>query len=151
MSHEPQPLLDREQIKEVRHQFAWALDTRDWDLFASLFTEVVDVDLVALGAPVGSMPRARLVDLFQRAFRRPRKEMGTQQLYGNFVIDLTGDTATARSYLLGHHHVAGLEGGDTVELRAVYVDRLVRTADGWKISSTAIEVLSMVGNAAIFA
>lgn len=151
MSDRLQALLDREEIKEVRHQFAWALDTRDWDLFASLFTDEVDVQLVALGVPTGPMPRASLVELFQQPFLRPVAEMGTQQLYGNFVIDVTADTATARSYLLGHHHVAGLAGGEDAELRAVYVDRLVRTADGWKITGTSVQVLSMIGNLAIFA
>jgi hypothetical protein len=77
--------------------------------------------------------------------------MGTQQLYGNVVVTVTGDTATARSYLVGHHHVAGLGGGEEVTLRAAYEDRLVRTADGWRIRGTTLRVLSLVGNAAILA
>lgn len=144
-------LIDRDQIREVRYRFGWALDTRDWELFASLFTDEVDIDLPAFGAPAGTLARAALVDLFRQPFRRPRTEMGTQQLYGNIVVDLDGDTATARSYLLGHHRVAGMDGGEDVALRAVYVDRLVRTDDGWKIRGTAIEVRSIVGNPAIFA
>ena len=151
MSQEAQTLLDHDLIRDVRYQFGWALDTRDWELFASLFTEEVDVDLPALGAPTGTMPRASLVEFFQRPFHRPVEEMNTQQLYGNIVIDLDGDDATARSYLLGHHHVAGMADGEDVELRAVYRDQLVRTGDGWKIRGTAIQVQSMVGNPAIFA
>lgn len=151
MSDALQLLLDRDLIREVRYQFGWALDTRDWELFASLFTDEVDVDLPALGAPAGTLARADLVALFQQPFRRPPTEMGAQQLYGNFVIDLNGDTATARSYLLGHHHVAGMAGGEDAALRAVYFDRLVRTDGGWKIRGTAIEVVSIEGNPAIFA
>lgn len=151
MSDALQTLLDRDLIREVRYQFGWALDTRDWELFASLFTDEVDVDLPALGAPASTLARADVVDLFKQAFRRPRTEMGAQQLYGNFVIEIDGDTATARSYLLGHHHVAGMAGGEDVALRAVYVDRLVRTDGGWKIRGTAIEVLSIAGNPTIFA
>jgi hypothetical protein len=146
-----QTLLDREDIREVRANLAWALDTRDWDLFASLFLDEVDVDLSALGAPAGRMPRARVLAVFQHSFRRPVHEMGTQQLYGCPVISLVGDTATVRSYLLGHHHVPGLEGGEEVELRAAYTDQLVRTLDGWKIQATTLRLLSLVGNPTIFA
>ncbi len=151
MSDEVQALLDRERIREVRHQFAWALDTRDWELFASLFTDEVEVDLVALGAPPGPMRRADLVALFRRPFSRSVQDMGTQQLYGNAVVEVAGDTATARTYLHGHHHAPGTAGGEDAELRAVYTDHLVRTAGGWKIDATSIRVLSMTGNLAIFA
>lgn len=99
----------------------------------------------------GTVSPEKLSTAFRGPFRRPPAEMGTQQLYGNLVVNLAGDTATARSYLLGHHHVAGLATGEDVELRAAYLDRLVRTADGWKISATTIEVLSVVGNAEILA
>jgi hypothetical protein len=77
--------------------------------------------------------------------------MGTQQLYGNFVITVSGDTATARSYLVGHHRVAGLGGGEEMTLRAAYEDGLVRTAEGWRIRATTLRVLSLVGNAEILA
>ncbi len=151
MSGDAQTLLDRELIRDVRYQFGWALDTRDWDLFTSLFTEEVDVDLPAFGVPAGTMPRDTLVGLFQHAFRRSTEQMSTQQLYGNMVVDLDGETANARTFLVGHHHVAGMAGGENVELRAVYLDRFVRTSDGWKIHGTALQVQSIVGNAAIFA
>lgn len=150
MSDELQALLDREEIREVRHRFAWALDHRDWELFASLFTDDVDADLGALGVQ-GTVSREELTAAFRGPFRRPPSAMGTQQLYGNLLVELAGDAATARSYLLGHHHVAGLAAGEDVELRAAYLDQLVRTADGWKISATAIEVFSVTGNAEILA
>ena len=151
MAVDVQAVLDRDQLREVRARFAWALDTRDWELFASLFADEVDVDLTEVGVPANTMPREQVVALFQRSFRRPVTEMGTQQLYGNVLVEVHGDRATVRSYLLGHHHVAGLDGGEDVELRAAYTDRLVRADDGWKIEATRLHVLSLVGNAAIFA
>jgi hypothetical protein len=151
MSDRLQQVLDRDAVTELRARFAWALDTRDWALFTSLFTPEVDLDLSELGGPAGPLPRESVTALFQRSFRRPREEMGTQQLYGNVVVAVTGDTATARSYLLGHHHVAGLSGGEEVTLRAAYEDRLVRTGGGWRIRGTTLRVLSLVGNAAILA
>ncbi len=151
MADDVQNLLDREELREVRARVAWALDTRDWDLFGSLFADRVDLDLGALGVPAATISREQVVALFQQSFRRPVAEMGTQQLYGNPVVDLDGDTATVRSYLLGHHHVPGLDTGEVVELRAAYTDRLARTGAGWKITASALHLLSLVGNPAIFA
>ena len=144
-------LLDREELREVRARFAWTLDTRNWASFASLFTDDVDVDLSAVGVPAARLTREEVVALFRHSFRRPITEMGTQQLYGNMVVELDGDSATVRSYLLGHHHVAGMEGGEDVELRAAYTDRLVRTSVGWRITAMTLHVLSLTGNAAILA
>lgn len=144
-------LADREEIKEVRHRFALALDTRDWELFGSLFADEVDANLPALGVPPGTVTKADLVGAFGHSFRRPASEMGTQQLYGNFLIEVEGDEATSSSYFAGHHHIPGFEGGEDVTLRARYVDRLVRTEDGWKIAALSIHVFSIVGNPRIFA
>lgn len=144
-------LADREEIKEVRHRFALALDTRDWELFGSLFADEVDAELPALGVPPGTVPKAELVGAFGHPFRRPTSEMGTQQLYGDFLIEMRGDEATSSSYLVGHHHIPGFEGGEEVTLRARYVDRLVRTGDGWKIAALTLHVFSIVGNPRILA
>lgn len=151
MSDPLQNQIDRAAIGELRARFAWALDTRDWNLFAAVFTDEVDTDLTALGILAGPTSRATLTGAFQQVFRRPPQEMATQQLYGSTVIELDGDTASVRSYLLGHHHIQGFEGGEDVTLRGAYIDRAVRTEDGWRISATRLQVFSMVGNLAIFA
>jgi ketosteroid isomerase-like protein len=144
-------LADREEIKEVRNRFALALDTRDWELFDSLFADDVDADLPDLGVPRGTVPKAELLNAFSRAFRRPASEMGTQQLYGNFIIEVRGDEATSSSYFVGHHNIPGFEGGEDATLRARYVDRLVRTENGWKIAALTVHVFSIVGNPLVFA
>lgn len=144
-------LLDRAAIEAVRHRFALALDTRDWALSGSLFTDEVDADLAAVGSPRRTQPKADLVALFRHAFRRPAAENPTQQLYGNLPIEVTGDTATCSSYLVGHHTIPDFAGGDEATLRARYVDRLTRTSDGWKIAALTLHVFSITGNAAILA
>lgn len=149
MADDLQTLIDREAIKEVRHRFGAALDTRDWDMFASLFSDGATGDFTSFGAPGDAVPKAEIVAMFQGAFRRPAAELATQQVIGNFLIDVAGDTATSSSYLEGHHRLAGYEGGDEVTLRARYEDRLVRGDDGWKIDRTTLHVISISGNAAI--
>lgn len=151
MTETLQTLLDQDQIKQIPAQFAWALDTRDWELFGSLFADDVDADLTGLGIPAGPTTREVIVEAFQHAFRRPVEEMATQQLYGSMFVALAGDTATVRCYLLGHHHITGFPGGEDVTLRAAYTDEVIRTEAGWKISRISLRVFSVVGNAAIFA
>jgi len=151
VDNDPRPLLDRAAIEEVRHRFALALDTRDWALFGSLFADEVDADIPALGSPRRIQPKEDLIALFRHPFRRPATENPTQQLYGNFLIEVAGDTATCSSYLVGHHTIPDFAGGDEVTLRARYVDRLTRTPDGWKIAAMTLHVFSLSGNAAIFA
>lgn len=139
-------LPDREAIKDVRYRFALALDTRDWALFESLFADEVDADLSAFGSPRRTMPRAELAALFRHSFRRPAAENPTQQLYANLLVEVDGDKATCRSYLVGYHQIPGFAGGDDATLRAQYTDRMTRTADGWKIAATALHVFSVTGN-----
>lgn len=151
MDHDLRTLLDRAAIEDVRHRFAIALDTRDWALFESLFADEIDADLAALVGPRRTLPKADLVALFRHSFRRPAAENPTQQLYGNLLIEVIGDTATCSSYLVGHHTIPNFAGGDEVTLRARYLDRLTRTPDGWRITALTLQLFSITGNAAIFA
>ena len=147
MSTETQTLLDRHEIQDVRSRLARALDTRDWEAFRNLFTDQVDVDLPQLGAPKGVMTPEQLCNLFQSAFRLSQE---TQQLYSNFLVDLDADQARLTSSLLGHHQAKGVDGGDEVTLRARYLDQLVRTPQGWKITGMTISAVSLSGNPRIF-
>lgn len=142
-----QALLDKDAVREVRLRFGRALDTRDWALFASLFTDEIDADYSAFGVPARRMPKGDLVAFFQHAFRAAG--MRTMQLYSNFMIDLRGDAAHCVSYLHGHHHTPGFAGGEVFEIRAAYHDRLLRTADGWKLAGIRLEVISILGNVAM--
>lgn len=142
-------LAHKDAIREVRCRFGWALDTRDWPLFESLFTPEVDADFSALGVPVKRMTVAELSGLFRHAFRA--EGMRTQQVYSNFVIDVDGTTARCTSYLHGQHFAPGFAGGEEFQIRAAYQDRLVRQDDRWRIAGTKLTVFFVTGNAAMVA
>lgn len=144
-----QTLADREAVRDVRYRFGAALDTRDWSLFSSLFTEDATGDFTSFGVPGTEVSKTAIMRMFQGAFRRPVDELTTQQAITNVLVDVQGDAATSSSYLQGHHRLPGHEGGDDVTLRARYDDHLVRTPDGWKIDRTTLGVISITGNAAI--
>lgn len=146
-----QTVLDRELIEQVRYRFGAALDTRDWEGFAELFTDDATGDFTSFGVAEPRVDKATIIAMFRSAFALPADRLATQQLIGNVVVEVTGDTATSRSYLHGHHRLPGHPGGDEVDLRARYDDHLVRTPTGWRIDHTVLEVISITGNAAILA
>ena len=146
-----QTLGDREEIRELRHRFGAALDTRDWPAFEALFTPDATGDFRSFGVPSAATALPELVQMFRRSFARPADELATQQVVSNFLIEIHGNSATSSSYLEGHHRIAGHSDGEEVTLRARYDDELVRTAHGWRISRTTLHVISVSGNAAILA
>lgn len=140
-------LADREAIRDVRHRFGRALDTRDWPLFESLFTDDIEADFTQFGLPRIQGPKQQLTGFFRQAFGRD--DMRTQQLYANFLIAIDGDRAHCISSLHGHHYVKDCPGGEVFELRATYHDHLVRDADSWKLAALRLQVISLLGNAAM--
>ena len=84
---------DKAQITEVLIRYATGIDSKNWPLFRSCWSDEVDVDYGELGTFTD--PDA-LTDLFAQI----HDPMGpTYHRLSNFVIDVTGDTATARTYV----------------------------------------------------
>jgi hypothetical protein len=128
-----------------------ALDNKDWAALASVFTETVDADFSAYGVPKGNLTRDALTSLFSTPFGKP--ELATEHIYSNFLIDVTGDTATSTFNFVGHHKITGFAGGDEFTLHAQYTDGLVRdpASKSWLIAKTTLRIFYMSGNPAILA
>ena len=60
-------------------------------------------------------------------------------------IDIDGDTASSRCYIRAFHLGKGLHTGETYEMAGEYVDALVRTADGWRISERSFDIFWELG------
>ncbi len=144
-----QELLDREKIKELRYKIAQSLDRRDWALFESLVTDEVDTDFSALGIPVQRAGRAAFVGSFRQNLGR--EGLQTQHIYSNFRITLQGDRATSRFHQFAQHYLDGPDGPEEFILRGEYIDELVRTPDGWKLSGVTFLPLYFSGNPALLA
>jgi len=125
-----QEISDRIEIDDLLTRYATALDAKDWDLFTACFTSDAYIDYTAAGGIKGALPEVRqwLAEVMA-AFPM------TQHFVTNRAVDLDGDRATCRSCLFNPmglpDGVSGLvvffDGGH-------YRDRLVRTADGWRIA-----------------
>lgn len=145
-----QELLDKEAIRQIRYQFAEALDNKDWHLFETLFADEIDTDYTAWGIPVQKMEKSFLVAMFSKqAFRNA--ELVTEHLYSNFRITIEQDKAICVSNFLGQHYIANFEGGEEFYLRGEYTDQLVKTKQGWKLSGLKLRIFYMSGNPKILA
>jgi len=118
---------DKEQIVEVLIRYANGIDSKDWPLFRSCWTDEIDVDYQQLG-------RFTSADALTEVMTRLHEDMGpTYHRLSNFVIAVDGDRATARSYV---HAVLMLQPDDStnwVDALGHYDDIFVRTQGGWRI------------------
>jgi hypothetical protein len=119
---------DKEQIAEVLIRYATGIDSKDWPLLRSCWTDEIDVDYQQLG-------RFTSADALTDVMRQLHENMGpTYHRMSNFVIAVDGDRATVRSYV---HALLMLQPDDSsnwVDALEHYDDVFVRTSDGWRIS-----------------
>ena len=119
---------DSEQIAEVLIRYATGIDSKDWPLLRSCWTDEIDVDYQQLG-------RFTSADALTDVMRQLHENMGpTYHRLSNFVIAVDGDRATARSYVQAVLMLQPNDSTNWVEALGHYDDVFVRTPDGWRIS-----------------
>jgi ketosteroid isomerase-like protein len=135
-------LIDRQEIADLCVRYTFALDTKDWVLLESCFTD----------APAFVHPGGRL-EGFEAILARTRGALesldASQHLLGNVIAEVNGYTARATSYFQAQHVRAGTPGGDTYIIAGRYTDTLARTTDGWKIAERVQVYLWRDGNRAV--
>jgi 3-phenylpropionate/cinnamic acid dioxygenase small subunit len=125
-----QEMADRIEIDDLLTRYATAVDAKDWDLYASCFTADAFLDYTAAGGIKGQLPDVKewLAQVM------PNFPM-TQHVVANRVIEIRGDTATARSCFYNPMGIADGKGGMALFFDGGYYnDKLVRTKDGWRIA-----------------
>lgn len=129
---------DQTQIGEVLIRYASGIDQRDWPLFRTCWTNDVVADYDTLGRFSG-------VDAITDAMTTAHQNMGpTYHRLSNFVIDVDGDRASARSYVHAILMVVPGDSANWVEAIGSYDDVLVRTDEGWRISRRTSRVARML-------
>jgi len=119
---------DHELITEVLVRYATGIDTKDWTLFRTCFTDDVQADY---GVGVGSWTDVDAITEYMTVMHA--EMVDTKHRLTNFVIEVDGDSATASTYV---HAVLVVTNDPLTWYEPVgrYEDRLVRTSDGWRIS-----------------
>ncbi len=126
-------LYDRTLISEVIYRYSTGVDSKDWELFRTCFTDPVNADFTSTGVPA---PRVFPLDTWIRVVQKTLSPFKLTQHYNsNVIVKLNGDEATATVYLKARHLHGGDREGKFWDVGGYYTDRLVRTAQGWKIAA----------------
>lgn len=120
--------LDRTAVSDLLLDFARRLDEKDWDGYASNFTEDGVLEL-----PWKRQGRQGLAEHVAADLSRFH---ATQHYSTNHVIDIEGDTACSRSYLIGVHVLDPSDPSRHADVGGWYDCELRRTADGWKFTGS---------------
>ncbi|MCV7129868.1 MULTISPECIES: nuclear transport factor 2 family protein [Mycolicibacterium] len=116
---------DRQEISDVLVRYATGIDTRDWPLFRTVFTDDCELDYGEIGTWRG-------VDAVVE-FMTATHEMAGYTLHRitNQAATVDGDTATARAYI--DALIMSQDNTSGVSAVGFYDDELVRTDTGWRI------------------
>jgi hypothetical protein len=141
-------LLDRAAISDVQLRYATGVDSRDWPLYRSCFTDEIETDF---SSAVGRPPQRMKADDWVEFARRTINGMkATQHMITNHVITLDGDEATCVAYVQARHHLPNETGGSDQVMYGYYSNQFVRTSDGWKIRACKLTITWNEGNMHIF-
>jgi hypothetical protein len=136
-----QLLLDRMAITELVQCYATGIDTRDWALFRSIFTDEI---AVWLGSATSGAPALRRVnaDRFtERARRMIERFAVTQHVLTNHRMEVEADHATCAVYMQARHFPRPEAASQAVwDIGGYYTHQLVRTVEGWKIAQYTLTI-----------
>lgn len=133
---------DRDAIVNALYLYARAIDTKDFSLLESIFT---DDALIDYSVPGGTkLPIREMIPWLKEALSMFRL---TQHCVTNPIVVVQGDRATSTAYLTATHEQVGLNGRETTFVdHGIYKDRWLRTAHGWRISRRRLERFFLRGD-----
>jgi hypothetical protein len=125
---------DEAQIADVLIRYATGIDSKDWALLRTCWTEDVDVDYGEVGRYAGA-------DAITDLMKQLHQGMGpTYHRLSNIAVTVDGDRATARSYVFAHLQALPDDPASWVEALGHYDDELVRTPQGWRIAKRTTQI-----------
>jgi 3-phenylpropionate/cinnamic acid dioxygenase small subunit len=119
-----QTLADRLEINDLLTRYAHSVDSKDWALYRSVFTDDAFIDYESAGGIKGDREEvANWLEKTMAGFPM------TQHLISNIDVKIEGDRASVRAMF---YNPMGMPSGKTFWCGGFYNHSLVRTADGWK-------------------
>jgi ketosteroid isomerase-like protein len=116
---------DEGDIARLLYRYARAVDTKDWELYRSVFTDDAVIDYSSAGAVVGS--RDEVAEWFAANFGVIPWSM---HFVTNIEADIDGDTARVRAMFYNPMQLPGMT--EPSYCGGYYHHELVRTPDGWR-------------------
>lgn len=136
-----QEISDRLEIQQLFVDYATAIDTKNFDGLDKVFTPDAYIDYRAMGGIDGRFPEVKawlsqVLPNFASYYH----------MIGNFAIKIDGDTATSKIICFNPMQM-NLDGGgkQTMLLGLWYIDKFVRTPEGWRMCER-VEESCFAGN-----
>ena len=123
--------MDQLDIAQTIHRYALAVDTEDWTLLDEAFTADAFADYTDVAHITGDDCELHGREAIAAWLQRHTGGRDTQHVMTNHVIDLDGDTATMRNYMIQPNGSRG-----------IYTTEVVRTPDGWRIARLKLSKLA---------
>jgi hypothetical protein len=130
-----QELSDRLEIQDLLVDYSHAIDTRDWDALDRIFTSDAFIDYSAFGGSAGDLATTK--EFLATALAT---FPSFQHMVATSKVTVDGDTAVGRT--ICHNPMVLSEGEKGTSLMFCglwYVDRFVRTPEGWRIAERVEE------------
>lgn len=120
-----QRISDELEISALLTRYARAVDTKDWALYRSVFTDDAYIDYSSAGAMAGS--RDEVATLLSEGFVALPMSM---HYITNIEADIDGDRARVRAMFYNPMHLPGKS--ELSYCGGYYHHELVRTPQGWR-------------------
>ncbi len=124
-------MSDEADIARLLYRYARAVDTKDWELYRSVFTEDARIDYSSALDLVGT--RDEVVDWFATNFGVIPWTMHYVTNIEADIDDETGDTARVRAMFYNPMQLPGMT--ELCYCGGYYHHEVVRTGDGWRSRS----------------
>ena len=135
-------LSDRLQIGDLLTRYTVAIDKKDWVLLDTVFTPDADIDYTTSGGIKGKYPEVR-----QWLEKALSIFPVTMHFISNSTVEIDGDTAKARTYVINPMVFRNPDGSDHIfTVGAYYNDELVFSDGGWRIASRFEEQAYLEGS-----
>jgi len=135
---------DFNAITRKVYEYAYGIDTRDWTMYRSIFTDIIHMTFTSYnGNPPADMKADDWVSNVKVLFTGLD---ATQHSMSNPLVEVDGQSARCRMYMQAAHFFVTDQGGNEYTLGGYYDDKLVHTEAGWKIEAVTLNVLWHRGN-----
>jgi SnoaL-like domain len=131
-------LADHLAVEAVMYRLADGVDSCNFSLYRSVFTETIDLDYSSYRP--GQVGPWLADDWAKRCARLFPGLDASQHSITNVRIALAGDSAAVQAYVRADHVFIDDAGTHVFTVAGQYHDALIRTATGWLIASQKLDV-----------
>jgi hypothetical protein len=128
-----QELVDQHDIEQLMYRYATGIDTADYELVDTVFTDDAQIDYAGIGGPKGRW-RGDVRDWSEISLAAfPVRK----HYLSNVVVTYADDRASATSVTYWRSPMGFARSDGSIHLfepGGRYLDELVRTDDGWRIA-----------------